>query len=644
MQAVKHTIKFLRNRIGYEKVKVGTVLKWYEIYTNCQKRYKWKKKWKAHYVTVDWEFEERVWSKLIVANLEAHAEGVDWYSITANITTSYDIIKLAAAETKLEDEFQDRRIVQNLKFTSGWVTRFLNRARFTRKKVNSKPDKKFPSATSINEHMAREQEKLKNVRDLDLRQVWNYDETAWYTEIKLDFLYSPAGIKRTKAPPGGGSNRDRITLIPLINAAGELGPVMAIVKDSSTIKKGYQKNMKVLDIIRDQFNQKEGAQSWEMHTYQTRLPYTRKARKGKEFVVDGGETVHRGARPAETIDKEYTIKYIRHKVHGHVICSQANAYNDTLRHSLYIDVVLRSIQSGTIDKFKSKLYSTMVIWSDNVSSHSTQTIKERFKSTDSTYCYCNRHSAIVAHHHERRTKTPNKNDDFVFTSWTPSSSASSRTVLPDIIDLSLPEYTTCYLQPCDVLLNKLIKDIARRNRNKSMYKQFQEHRKLVEEKKKAKEDCSELKFTLKVVNYKESLYDVINFYDAILPGKVGGDAVRACFIRCGLFPEIIRNNKKEYHQFNLVEHQKTVQLKVPPVYLIKDDDDEDVEVDPTEVDLADYLDDVVDVVLTCDDEVEYIDGDQEEEDEDDTYDDENGLPLDEHDACNSDEEDDEEDV
>ena len=66
--------------------------------------------------------------------------------------------------------------------------------------------------------------------------------------------------------------------------------------------------------------------------------------------------------------------------------------------------------------------------------------------------------------------------------------------------------------------------------------------------------------------------------------------------------------------------------------------------DPTEVDVADYLDDVVDVVLTCDDEVEYIVGDQEEEDEDDTYDDENSLPLDEHDACNSDEEDDEEDV
>jgi hypothetical protein len=177
-----------------------------------------------------------------------------------------------------------------------------------------------------------------------------------------------------------------------------------------------------------------------------------------------------------------------------------------------------------------------------------------------------------------------------------------------------------------------------------MYKQFQEHRKLVEEKKKAKEDCSALKFTLKVVNYKESLYEVINFYDEILPGKVGRDAVSACFIRCGLFPEIIRNNKKEYHQFNLVEHQKTVQLKVPPVYLIKDDDDADVEVDPTEVDLADYLDDVVDVVLTCDDEDEYIVGDQEEEDEDDTYDDENGLPLDEDDACNSDEEDDEEDV
>ena len=62
--------------------------------------------------------------------------------------------------------------------------------------------------------------------------------------------------------------------------------------------------------------------------------------------------------------------------------------------------------------------------------------------------------------------------------------------------------------------------------------------------------------------------------------------------------------------------------------------------DATEVDLADYLDDVVDVVLTCDDEAEYIDGDKEEED---THDDENFLPLDEHDSYSYDEEDDEED-
>ena len=376
LQAVRHTMKALHLRIGYEKLKVGTVLKWYEIYTNYQKRYKWKKKWQGYYRTVDWEFEERVWSKLIVANLEARTEsGIDLYSLAVNITTSYDIIKLAATETKEEDEFKDRDILKHLKFTSGWVTRFLNRARFTRKKVNSKPDKKFPSTASINEHMAREQEKLIDASNLDLRQVWNYDETGWYTEIKLDFLYSPAGIKRTKAPPGGGSNRDRITLIPLINGAGELGPLMAIVKDSSSNKKGNQIKMRVLHTIMIQFNEKEGAQNWDMHEYQTTLPYIRKAKKGKEFVVDGGETVHRVARPAETIDKQYTIKYIRHKVHGHVVCSQANAYNDTLRHALYIDVVLRAVQSGRIEKFKSEVYRTMVIWSDNVSSHSTQIIK-----------------------------------------------------------------------------------------------------------------------------------------------------------------------------------------------------------------------------------------------------------------------------
>jgi hypothetical protein len=72
--------------------KSETVRKWYEIYTNCQKRYKWKKKWKAHYINVDWEFEERVWSKLIVANLEAHTEGLELTFFLVNLALFRNLV------------------------------------------------------------------------------------------------------------------------------------------------------------------------------------------------------------------------------------------------------------------------------------------------------------------------------------------------------------------------------------------------------------------------------------------------------------------------------------------------------------------------------------------------------------------------
>lgn len=183
-------------------------------------------------------------------------------------------------------------------------------------------------------------------------------------------------------------------------------------------------------------------------------------------------------------------------------------------------------------------------------------------------------------------------------------------------------------------------------RNQSMYDQFQKHVRERENKLKAGEDCSS-KFVLKVMNYKESLYEVINFYDTLLPKKVNEKTVTDCFVRCGLVPKDtnLSNGYHIFHQFDLDEHKKAVELKVPPIYLIDDvadaDDAAEVNMSDNVVDLVDYLDDAIDVVLPCDDEAEYID---DADEDNDRSDDENYPPSDQDDAYSCDEADEEDDV
>ncbi len=93
IKAVKIVLKLIRVKAGYEKLKLGTVLKWYEIHVNCQKRNKWKRQWKDHYKSVDLEFEQSVWSRLIIASLTKPAAENNQaeYAIHSNICATYDI-------------------------------------------------------------------------------------------------------------------------------------------------------------------------------------------------------------------------------------------------------------------------------------------------------------------------------------------------------------------------------------------------------------------------------------------------------------------------------------------------------------------------------------------------------------------------
>ena len=67
----------------------------------------------------------------------------------------------------------------------------------------------------------------------------------------------------------------------------------------------------------------------------------------------------------KTVTAEHKIIYIIHKDTGHVITSQYKAWNDTVRMSLWFEVI--------IGPLKEKL-TKMLIWCDNCGSHKTPTV------------------------------------------------------------------------------------------------------------------------------------------------------------------------------------------------------------------------------------------------------------------------------
>ncbi len=271
----------------------------------------------------------------------------------------------------------------------------------------------------------------------------------------------------------------------------------------------------------------------------------------------------------------------------------------------------------------------MVIWTDNVSSHDTEYIKNHFNSiVDNIYCRDKREVSV-----NTRVRTPNRqfvNYEMVQVSDGGHliSTDNHISLLPDIISISLPPYTTCYLQPCDVLLNKLIKDIARRGRNEKLYQQFQVYRKerIAKLKNQGSDDS---KFILRTENYKDSLFEVLEFYNENLIRAVDNVKTYDCFVRCGLFPQSVSSDgKMEFNQFVLSEHQKTVFLKVPPVYVIEGDSNfEDESQSNREVDLSDYIDDAIDIALSVDVDEENLTDDDDEEDGEDENEDVNDETL-----------------
>lgn len=239
-----------RTEPSWNGLTIRNVKRWYVHYLLKKNRKRFRKAYKLSNDPNIVKFEASVWQRLIYVVLHK-----DTWKVHSNITVSYNIIRVAATECQKSAEFANIDKIQVLKFSAKWVFNFLKRQNFSRRKMTSKDKAAFPCDDVINAHMSKGQELFKQVQDeknieLQLSDVFNWDETAWTTTMSVEFCFAPKGIKRVKAIPGG-RDRDRITCIPLMNGIGELFPLFTVVKDSSKTNRDKGKDT---DTDRNQLN------------------------------------------------------------------------------------------------------------------------------------------------------------------------------------------------------------------------------------------------------------------------------------------------------------------------------------------------------------------------------------------------------
>ena len=483
----------------WQGLRPRNVKRWYSKYLEKRGRQRFRREYKASNDPNIVKFEGAIWQKLLYIILDG-----DKMKLLANITVSYSVIKMAALEIQKSEDFSGIAKIQALKFSAKWVFNFLKRQNFSRRKLTSKDKATFPSDELINMHMEKGQKLFQQLQDdhgveLELSDVFNWDETGWTTTMSIEFCFAPKGISRVKAIPGG-RDRDRITVIPLMNGKGELFPLFIVIKDSSVANKDRTKdtdaqrnqlNMTVLEKWhkdKNGFTEKDG---WEKKEYK------------KELIVNKS-----GAK------KEYKIWYLENKETHHVICSQGNAYMDGLRTCLYLDVLLRGVQRRR-EKEKRHLF----FWVDNVGSHITvDVLNNLISSVDNDYSkYVDDYGNVLR---------KNNGDDVLM---------PNPKLLPNLNQATMAENTTAYVQPCDLLLNKLLKDCARQERDKQYYEEFQCWKKLMLHKEQNGHDTSKEKpFSVKQHDVKGSLKKLITYYDTKI--KLKEDVVKNTFIKGGLYP------------------------------------------------------------------------------------------------------------
>ena len=131
------------------------------------------------------EFRLDVWSRVILAAVDA----------VENVGYSYEVVRLAAEETKTLDKYKDDLKVQSLELSDRWIDQFFKENGFTRRKI-ARDNIKMPSDEQIYEIYMRQSFNIKPENN------WSLDETAFTYAAAPLYIFVPKAQDRAEGKFG----------------------------------------------------------------------------------------------------------------------------------------------------------------------------------------------------------------------------------------------------------------------------------------------------------------------------------------------------------------------------------------------------------------------------------------------------------
>eukprot|EP01040_Poterioochromonas_malhamensis_P017013 gene17013-19462_t len=225
----KEAVYYIRKLKGYEKVTQKMINHWQIIKVNKKRGPK-----------VYREFETKVLDELIV--FQVLSESVE---ILANGCFTYESIRSAAIRVQSQPDFQNNQKVQALKFSDGWIQKFLQRQNMRRRACTTF-DKVKPKPSEVQDWLQTLQGFIES-EGIENDCIFNEDETAIRWRPALLHRYVPLNAARASSPEGDDSGR--FTALLGSSGKGKFIPPMFV------IKYGIQEMLKLFktEFVKDSF-------------------------------------------------------------------------------------------------------------------------------------------------------------------------------------------------------------------------------------------------------------------------------------------------------------------------------------------------------------------------------------------------------
>ena len=301
--------------------------------------------------------------------------------------------------------------MQQLKFSGHYILRLMKRFRLKRRR-NTRENKKIPAEEDVRAHMSRQQQfisGLDHLYDKDgtsiiyqrvaggftAEQVANFDESG-ICPLSPDYQYAPTDTTRTLQI---GEEKVRVTGCISVNANGQLLPCMFIMKHNTTIVKPTTESKKKiigsaggLILTTKPATKVKAADSYDGNDLRkmviTNLHKKEGYTKGDGWEEKVWEKTIFVPNPTKDIakkgpgkDLDFRIKYLvctreGHRDFGSIITSQCNAWNDSARFIMFIDLILLPYATS-----KGKL----ALWLDNCTVHVSKMVELFLQTNRSVY-------------------------------------------------------------------------------------------------------------------------------------------------------------------------------------------------------------------------------------------------------------------